>query len=74
MLQKGARNFAFIGRSGADKPRAKSLVDHLESNHAKVFVIRGDVTSLEDCKALVQASLATGKPVGGLIHAAMGLH
>lgn len=73
MLQRGARNFVFIGRSGAGKPSAKLLVDYLKSNGADVIVTRGDVSNLGDVQAAVQACLSTGKPIGGVIQAAMGL-
>lgn len=73
MLQRGARNFAFIGRSADDKPSAKALVKYLISNGANVIVIRGNVSNGRDVHTAIQACLDTGKPIGGIIQAAMGL-
>ncbi|KAI2621799.1 KR domain-containing protein [Hypoxylon sp. NC1633] len=73
MLKRGARRFAFIGRSGTDKLSAKALIDHLKNNGADVIVSRGDGSVFEDVQAAVQV-LDTGKPIGGVVQAAMGLH
>lgn len=73
MLKQGARHFAFLGRSGAATSSAKALVAQLERSGAEVLVVRGDVTEPSDVQAFVQASLATGKPIGGVVQAALGL-
>ena len=74
MMARGARNFVFLGRSGADKPSAQELVSRLKSNGATVDVVRGDVSQAADVTAAVSACLATGRQIGGVIQAAMGLH
>ncbi|MCJ1468405.1 hypothetical protein MMC07_007033 [Pseudocyphellaria aurata] len=74
MMTRGARNFVFLGRSGADKPSAQQLVSRLESTGATVGVVRGDVSQAADVVAGVSACLATGRQIGGVIQAAMGLH
>lgn len=74
MMIRGARNFVFLGRSGADKPSAKELVSRLESNGANVDVVRGDVSQAADVTAAVSACVATGRQIGGVVQAAMGLH
>ncbi|OTA57978.1 polyketide synthase [Hypoxylon sp. EC38] len=73
MVERGARHFAFIGRSGDDKPSAKALVGHLKSNGANVIITRGDVSIFGDVQVAVHACLATGRPIGGVVQAAMGL-
>ncbi|KAA8565456.1 hypothetical protein EYC84_009316 [Monilinia fructicola] len=73
MMARGARHFVFVGRSGCDKPSARELVSRLENEGAHVTVIRGDVLQLADIKAAVEACKATGKPIGGVVQAAMGL-
>ncbi|KAI1426161.1 polyketide synthase [Xylaria sp. FL1777] len=74
MMSRGCRHFMFLGRSGADKPNARQLVSQLEAAGATVGVVRGDVVNNVDVTAAVEASLATGRRIGGVIQAAMGLH
>lgn len=74
MMTRGARHFVFLGRSGADKPSAQQLVSRLEQAGATVGVVRGDVSQAADVTAAVSACLATGRQVGGVVQAAMGLH
>ncbi|KAF7539879.1 hypothetical protein G7054_g1806 [Neopestalotiopsis clavispora] len=74
MMSRGARHFVFLGRSGAAKPSAKQLVDRLEQSGATVHVVRGDVCKAADVTAAVAACVATGRQIGGIVQAAMGLH
>jgi hypothetical protein len=74
MMKRGARRFVFVGRSGADKPSARELVSRLEGAGATVGVVRGDVSNADDVTAAVKACLDMGRPVGGVVQAAMGLH
>lgn len=74
MMKRGARRFVFLGRSGADKPSARQLVTRLEKTGASVDVVRGDIANAADVTAAVAACLATQRPIGGVVQAAMGLH
>ena len=69
-MERGARNFNFLGRSGTDKPHARLLVEDLQKQGATVTVIRGDVA---DYAAVEQAITRSPLPIGGVIQAAMGL-
>ena len=71
MFDRGARSFVFLGRSGADKPTAKKLVEDLQESGAAVLVVRGDVSCLEDVQKAVMHSAC---PIGGIVQAAMGLN
>ena len=73
-MSRGARHFVFLGRSGADKPSAAQLVSRLEKAGATVGIARGDVSSAADVASAISTCLATGRRVGGVIQAAMGLH
>lgn len=57
-----------------DKKAARNMVRSLEADGATVTVVRGDVTNLQQVEAAVDACVATGKPLGGVVQAAMGLH
>ncbi|OJZ81972.1 hypothetical protein ASPFODRAFT_84885 [Aspergillus luchuensis CBS 106.47] len=71
MVSRGARSFVFLGRSGTKKPAARRLVEDLEQQGAQCIVIQGDVTYADDVERVFEAAPF---PVGGVIHAAMGLH
>ncbi|KFA53738.1 hypothetical protein S40293_01625 [Stachybotrys chartarum IBT 40293] len=71
MLQRGAKNFTFLGRSGTDKEAARNLIEDLEQNGAQCTVVRGDVLSYRDVEAAVAASEGE---IGGVVQAAMGLN
>ncbi|KAL9598453.1 MAG: hypothetical protein Q9219_004489 [cf. Caloplaca sp. 3 TL-2023] len=70
MMRQGARNFAFIGRTGLDKEPAQRLVRDLEEAGAQVSVTRGDVSNPSVVQTCIDS--VTG-PIGGVIQAAMGL-
>ena len=71
MLERGMRNFVYLGRTGADKSSAKNLIQDLETAGAHAVVVRGDVTVFGD---VVKAIAATDRVIGGVVHAAMGIH
>ncbi|KAF6220300.1 hypothetical protein HO133_003432 [Letharia lupina] len=71
MLERGMRNFVYLGRSGTDRPSAKNLVQDLEAAGANVIVVRGDVTVFGDVDKTIAA---TRRVIGGVVHAAMGIH
>ncbi|KAI0427506.1 putative polyketide synthase [Xylaria sp. FL1042] len=72
MLARGARHFVFLGRSGSDNVKASQLVSSLTSAGASATVIRGDVVKADDVNAAVAA--CRPRQIGGVVHAAMGLH
>ncbi|PYI20858.1 putative polyketide synthase [Aspergillus violaceofuscus CBS 115571] len=74
MMTRGARHFVFLGRSGLDRSSAQQLVSRLEGAGAQVAVVRGDVSKAADVQAAVAACVALGRPIGGVVQAAMGLH
>ena len=73
MVQRGARKFAFLGRSGTDKLAARNLVEDLETQGADCVVVRGDVCNPKDVEFVVEQGAAKGK-IGGVVQAAMGLN
>ncbi|KAJ5952075.1 uncharacterized protein N7479_010488 [Penicillium vulpinum] len=73
MVSRGARKFAFLGRSGIDKASARNLVEDLEASGATCEVVRGDVCSAADVEAVITAGAAMGE-IGGVVQAAMGLN
>ncbi len=69
IMEKGARNFAVISRSGADKPDAAYLVESLEEEGANVRVFRADTSKASD----VVKVIAEVSAILGVVHAAMVL-
>lgn len=76
MASRGARQFIFLSRSGADKPEARILVQELQGSSSQcedqitVQVVRGDVASREDVDRAISLARA---PIRGVIQAAMVL-
>ncbi|KAK8034603.1 polyketide synthase [Apiospora rasikravindrae] len=72
MMKRGARNFCFLSRSGADAKDAAALVEELKAAGATVQVTRGDVSMLQDVKQAV-GDIPRNRPLRGVVHAAMVL-
>jgi acyl transferase domain-containing protein/NADPH:quinone reductase-like Zn-dependent oxidoreductase len=72
MMKHGARNFAFLSRSGMDSEQATILVNNLETRGANVQVFRGDATVKADVENAVR-SIPADRPIRGVVHAAMVL-
>ena len=72
MMKKGARNFAFLSRSGADSLQASILVAALEAAGANVQVMKGDASVRSDVDRAVR-EVPSDRPIRGVIQAAMVL-
>lgn len=72
MMQRGARRFAFLSRSGTDSEQAASLVKDIEATGVAMEVFRGDVTIMADVERAV-ASISLEYPICGVVQAAMVL-
>ena len=73
MIGRGARKFAFLGRSGLRKTVARNLIRDLEALGIECPVVTGDVCNVTDVEAVVAAAAAMGS-IGGVVQAAMGLN
>lgn len=71
MVEKGARNFIFLSRSGGESPEAQAFINDLEShNMVSATVIAGDVSNIED----IQRALSAAKrPIAGVLQMSMVL-
>ncbi|KAL8982100.1 MAG: hypothetical protein Q9205_003293 [Flavoplaca limonia] len=72
MMDRGARRFAFLSRSGTDSTQAAILVEDIEKAGATVQVIRGDATSKVDVDRALK-SIPVDYPIRGVVNAAMVL-
>ncbi|KAI4159807.1 MAG: hypothetical protein LQ342_006318 [Letrouitia transgressa] len=72
MMQRGARRFAFLSRSGTDSEQAAILVRDIEAAGVSVQVIRGDATSKDDVERALKG-IPAEYPVRGVVQAAMVL-
>ncbi|KAI0969040.1 hypothetical protein F4678DRAFT_440715, partial [Xylaria arbuscula] len=72
MMERGAKHFTFISRSGTDKPEAARLVADIELSGASTQVLRADASNEEDVARIV-SSLQAERPIRGVVHAAMVL-
>ncbi|KAI1826121.1 reducing type I polyketide synthase 10 [Xylaria intraflava] len=73
MASRGARKFAFLGRSGLQKSVAQNLIRDLDLLGVQSVVVRGDVCSRADVRAVIDAAAVMGT-IGGVVQAAMGLN
>ncbi|KAJ2995621.1 hypothetical protein NUW58_g1225 [Xylaria curta] len=72
MMNKGAKNFIFLSRSGANSKEAATLVAFLREAGASVRVVVGDATVRADVDRTVR-EVDPSRPIRGVIHAAMVL-
>ncbi|KAI1771891.1 hypothetical protein F4818DRAFT_454399 [Hypoxylon cercidicola] len=72
MMERGARHFAFISRSGADRPEAARLIESINASGASTKVFRADATDEEAVRQIV-AVLHAQRPIRGVVHGAMVL-
>ncbi|KAI0169553.1 hypothetical protein GGR52DRAFT_592149 [Hypoxylon sp. FL1284] len=72
MMERGARHFAFISRTGADKPEAARLIKSINESGASTKVFRADATDEEAVRQIV-AVLHAQRPIRGVVHGAMVL-
>ncbi|KAL4942703.1 hypothetical protein BDV06DRAFT_235237 [Aspergillus oleicola] len=73
MASRGARKFAFLGRSGLDRATARELVEDLQNIGAQCRVVRGNICHAPDVESVASAAADLG-PIGGVVQAAMGLN
>ena len=72
MMERGCRNFAFISRSGAEKPEAGQVVETLVNAGASVRVFKADASNEREVADIV-AELSSSQTIRGVVHAAMVL-
>ncbi|KAJ5798323.1 polyketide synthase [Penicillium pulvis] len=72
MMERGARDFVFLSRSGDDKAEAKSLVESLRVAGAQVQVFRADASDVDAVTEAV-TRVTSERPLRGVVHAAMVL-
>ncbi|KAF1978064.1 lovastatin nonaketide synthase [Bimuria novae-zelandiae CBS 107.79] len=72
MMDRGARQFAFLSRSGADKPEAAQLIKSIADAGGVPQVYKGDASNLNDVAETVGAITAKYR-IRGVVHAAMVL-
>ena len=70
MVRKGARQLAFMSRSGASRPEAAATLKWLEARDINVSIYRADVTNFEAVKSCTEE---LGSRLGGVFQAAMVL-
>jgi len=72
MMERGTRHFAFISRSGADKPEAAEVIEAIKQAGASSEVFRADASNENDVSDIVK-KLTEKRPIRGVVHAAMVL-
>ncbi|KAK5625856.1 hypothetical protein RRF57_001572 [Xylaria bambusicola] len=73
MVERGAKYILCLSRSGANNPEAYSLVRELAARGTSVNPVICDVGVQEEVVEAIQKA-KNGRPIKGIIHAAMSLH
>lgn len=73
MIERGAKHFAFLSRSGTENPKAADLIASIEARQVTATVVRGDVTVKEDVEMAIE-KLDKRYPIRGVVQAAMVLN
>lgn len=71
-MDRGAKHFTFISRSGAEKPEAAQLIETITKAGAVAQVFHGDASSVSDVSRVIETVTAERR-IRGLVHAAMVL-
>ena len=72
MMDRGAKHFVFLSRSGADKPEAAQLIDSIKKAGAIPQVFHGDASNADDVFRVVE-SVTRERKIKGVVNAAMVL-
>ncbi|MEV5341522.1 SDR family NAD(P)-dependent oxidoreductase [Streptomyces sp. NPDC052676] len=73
LADRGARHLALIGRRGAASPEAPALLEDLGRRGAQATAHAADVTDSQAIAGIVREAAEQGRPVRGIVHAAMQL-
>lgn len=71
-MERGARHFAFISRSGADQPEAAHLIENINTSGGSTRILRADASDDEAVRQAL-APLHAERPIRGVVHGAMVL-
>ncbi|MDN3295180.1 SDR family NAD(P)-dependent oxidoreductase [Streptomyces ficellus] len=73
LARRGARSLALLGRRGAASPEAPALIAELGRQGVHAVPHAVDVTDADAVRAVFERAEAEGRPVRGVVHAAMHL-
>ena len=73
LVEKGARRLVLTGRSGAATPEAREGVEALRARGAEVEICKADVCERDALAQVMERIDRTGRPLKGIVHAAMVL-
>lgn len=70
MMERGAKNFVFLSRSGANNGRPLALLEEIRRRGGTASAVRGDVTKLSDVQRAINSALT---PIKGVVQGVMTL-
>ncbi|MEU4512366.1 SDR family NAD(P)-dependent oxidoreductase [Nonomuraea wenchangensis] len=73
LAERGARHLALVSRAGRDAPEAAATVGAIEERGATATPYAADVTDPAALRAVLDGIDGTGRPLRGVVHAAMVL-
>ncbi|MER5900208.1 SDR family NAD(P)-dependent oxidoreductase [Streptomyces mirabilis] len=73
LVRCGARSLALVGRRGAASPEAPTLLAEFTAQGVRALAHAVDVTDADAIRGILEQAEAEGRPVRGVVHAAMQL-
>ncbi|WP_170221076.1 type I polyketide synthase [Amycolatopsis cihanbeyliensis] len=73
LAERGARHLALLGRRGAGTAEAAAILEGLAARGVTATPYAVDVTDVDAMRATIESIDGTGKPLRGVVHAAMAL-
>ena len=70
MIDRGAKSFTYISRSGLDKQDTRNFIAKLKDLDVDAQVVKGDVSNLDNVN---RAVASTARPIKGVVQAALTL-
>lgn len=70
MIDRGAKSFTYLSRSGLDKQDTRDFIAELQDLDIDAQFVKGDVSSFDDVK---RAVASTERPIKGVVQAALTL-
>jgi acyl transferase domain-containing protein/acyl carrier protein len=69
LVKKGCRHIAVTGRSG-DSPEKREMIEGLRHQGAEIVVLKGDISTVEDTRRIIDHIQHSMAPLKGIFHLA----
>ncbi|KAL2864803.1 type I polyketide synthase [Aspergillus lucknowensis] len=74
MVERGARHFVFLSRSGGTSPDDQAFLEELDQQNCTSTLVMGSVCNLGDVQRAVSQSQMEGRPLAGVLNLSLVLN